>query len=77
MDPDPGILQPTSNLQQGIEYMDYSPVLSELLIDRPPGLKIMMLKKQKMRPKTHDGLLMDIPSIEPLDYVAKPQRYVH
>lgn len=74
MDIDAGLIPQQAELKQS-ELMDYSPVISELLADRPSGLTLIH-KKQKVIRKTKDGLIEQTPTMKPLDYVAKPNLYV-
>lgn len=74
MDIDAGLIPQQQELKQS-ELMDYSPVMSELLSDRPSGLTLIH-KKQRVIRKTKDGLIEQTPRMKPLDYIAKPNLYV-
>tara|TARA_R110002074_G_scaffold199087_3_gene366833 strand:- start:601 stop:828 length:228 start_codon:yes stop_codon:yes gene_type:complete len=74
MDIDAGLIPQQADLTES-QLMDYNPIMSELLLDRPSGLTLIH-KKQRVIRKTKDGLIEQTPSMKPLDYIAKPNLYV-
>jgi hypothetical protein len=74
MDIDAGLIPQQADLTES-QLMDYNPIMSELLLDRPSGLTLIH-KKQKVIRKTKDGLIEQTPTMKPIDYIAKPNLYV-